>query len=198
MLSFVACTITCLHPMSRGLDKLGRDVHSIEESLDEFDTCDYVMNKFISNKNDLCVVQLNIRGISSKQSQLWYLIDNCIENRTPDIIIISETWLTPFSPQIAITGYDFCHKDQSTKHGGGVALLLSDRIRYKLVEDIRLTNATFKYLTAEITLLNGQKVIVSSIYWPPNTPGNDFVNQYSSFICSLKKRSKWYYYRSRP
>ena len=191
-LLFALFIIMCLHHVSRGLDKLDREIHSIDELLDDFDTCDYVSDKFSSNGGDLCVVQLNIRGISSKQSQLKYLIDNCLENRTPDIIIVCETWLTPFSPQIHIPGYDFCHKDQITKCGGGVALLISNRIRYKVLEDIRskLPKPTFECLTAEISLLNGQKLVVNSIYQPLNTHENDFVDQYSNFICNLKKGIK--------
>ena len=29
---------------------------------------------------------------------------------------------------------------------------------------------------------------MSSIYTPPNTPENDFIDQYSNFVCDLKKR----------
>ena len=164
MLLFTLYIIMSLHPLSRGFGTLSREIHSIEESLDEFNACDYVKNKFSSYSNDLCIVQLNIRGIASKQSQLKYLIDNCIEHRTPDIIILYETWLTPFSPQIEIQGYEFCHRDHTTKCGGGVTLLLSNRIRYKLLENIKLTNPTFEHLSTEISPLKGQKLIVSSIY----------------------------------
>ena len=93
------CTM-CLHPLTRRFDSLNREITSIRDSLDEFDSCDYVNGQFCSCISDLCIVQLNIRGICSKQSQLKNLINNCVKNRSPDIIIISETWLTPFSPEI--------------------------------------------------------------------------------------------------
>ena len=69
-------------------------------------------------------------------------------------------------------------------------MLLSSNIRYKLLENIKLTKPTFEHLSAEITLRNKHKVIVSSIYRPPNTHENDFVDQYSSFVCDLKKRDQ--------
>ena len=180
------CTM-CLHPLTRGFDSLNREITSIHDSLDEFDSCDYVDGQFCSCISDLCIVQLNIRGICSKQSQLKNLIDNCVKDRSPDIIIISETWLTPFSPEIKIPGYEFCHKDCNTKRGGGIALLLSSNIRYKMLDHAKSNSCTFEHLSVEIDLRNNQKLLVSSIYRPPNTPENDFIDQYSNFVCDLKK-----------
>ena len=113
-------------PIPKGKDHLNRLVYSLEESLDEFDNCDYITDKFQSVVNDLCVVQLNVRGIGSKQSSLQHLINNCISNRTPDVLVLSETWLTPFSPTIKVPSYEFCHKDRTSRRGGGVGLLISE------------------------------------------------------------------------
>ena len=178
----------CLHPLTRGFDSLNMEITSIHDSLDEFDSCDYVNGQFCSRISDLCTVQLNIRGICSKQSQLKNLIDNCVKDRSPDIIIISKTWLTPFSPEIKIPGYEFCHKDRNTKRGGGITLLLSSNIRYKMLDHAKSNSCTFEHLSVEIDLRNNQKLLVSSIYRPPNTPENDFIDQYSNFVCDLKKR----------
>ena len=177
----------CLHPLTRGFDSLNREITTIRDLLDEFDSCDYVNGQFCSHISDLCIVELNIRGICSKQSQLKNLIDNCVKDRSPDIIIISETWLTPFSPEIKIPGYEFCHKDRNTKRGGGVTLLLSSNIRYKMLDLAKSNSCTFEHLSIEIDLRNNQKLLVSSIYRPPNTPENDFIDQYSNFVCDLKK-----------
>ena len=181
------CTM-CLHPKPRGFDSLDREIATIHDSLDEFDLCDYVNDQFCSRISDLCIVQLNIRGICSKQSQLKNLIDTCVKDRSPDIIIISETWLTPFSPEIKIPGYEFCHKDCKSKRGRGVTLLLANNIRYKMLDMTKSNSCTFEHLSVEIDLRNNQKLLVSSIYRPPNSPENDFIDQYSKFVCDLKKR----------
>ena len=60
----------CLHIIDKGTDTLGRSIQSIDYSLDEFDQCDYVHSDYTCNVDDLCVIQLNIRGLCSKQSQL--------------------------------------------------------------------------------------------------------------------------------
>ena len=71
----------------------------------------------VSN-NDLVVLQINARGIGAKRRQLIDLINESIENSQPDLILISETWLTPFSPIFSIPGYEFHHLDRQNKKGG--------------------------------------------------------------------------------
>ena len=56
-------------PVPKGKDQFNRPVYSLGESLDEFDNCDYIAGKFPSVANDLCIVQLNVRGIGSKSDQ---------------------------------------------------------------------------------------------------------------------------------
>ena len=77
---FVILLLLTMCPIPKGKDHLNRFVYSLEETLDEFDNCDYITDKFQSVVNDLCIVQLNVRGIGSKQSSLQHLIDNCISN----------------------------------------------------------------------------------------------------------------------
>ena len=156
----------CLHAVDRGTDALGRSVQSIDNSLDDFDTCNYVKNDYLCNTEDLCIIQLNIRGLCSKQSQLKHLIDNCMKGKVPDVVILCETWLTPFSPSVSIPGYDLCHKDCQTKRGGGVALLISNKIRYKTLNIKNPCNIdpTFESVSIEIELKNHQRIIVSSLY----------------------------------
>ena len=76
------------------------------DSLDEFDNCDYVYSVSDVMRTNLVVMQLNIRGIGSKRSQLIDLIDNSVHNKQVDMVLISETWLIEFSPAIDIPGYD--------------------------------------------------------------------------------------------
>ena len=150
----------CLHTVDRGSDLLGRKVQSIDDSLDDFDNCDYVDCKFDCSTEDLCILQLNIRGLCFKQSRLKHLIDNCMTNQEPDVVILCETWLTPFSPTVTISGYDLCHKDRQSKRGGGIALLISNKIRYKTLNIKTPLNITltFESICVEIELRNQQRI----------------------------------------
>ena len=84
----------------------------------------------------LVVMQLNIRGIGSKRSQLIDLIDNSVHNKQVDVVLISETWLTEFSPVIDIPGYDIHRQDRLHKKGGGVAILTSSKLRSVIRPDL--------------------------------------------------------------
>ena len=118
----------CLHSV---VDRTLSNCHDkyTNVSLDEFDNCDYVTRITDVSKNDLIVIQLNIRGISSKRIQLMNLIDTAVHNREPDLILLSETWLTPFSPAFSIPGYELHHLDRKNKKGGGVGILSSSKLR---------------------------------------------------------------------
>ena len=109
--------IMCLHPV---LDRKLTTLYNKYEnaSLEEFDTCDYVHKITDVVPSDLVVIQLNIRGIGSKRSQLLDLIDNSVQRKQPDVLLLSETWLTPFSPKLVVPGYELYHQDQLTKKGG--------------------------------------------------------------------------------
>ena len=97
--------IMCLHLIvDRKLSTLYDKYENV--SLNEFDNCDYVYSVTDVKRTDLVVMQLNIRGIGSKKSQLVDLIDNSVQNKQPDVLLISETWLTPFSPRFDIPGFD--------------------------------------------------------------------------------------------
>ena len=65
------------------------------------------MNNLITTeKGHLTVIQLNVRGITSKQMKVKELIDTSIKSNTPDIGLLCETWLNPFSLGLTIAGYD--------------------------------------------------------------------------------------------
>ena len=104
----------CLHPI---IDRKLSTFYSKYENivLDEFDNCDYVHKITDVNCNDLVIMQLNIWGIGSKKSQLSDLIDSSVLNKNPDVLLLSETWLTPFSPTITLPGYDLHRQDRTLK-----------------------------------------------------------------------------------
>ena len=109
----------CLHPvLDRKLSNLYSKYKNV--NLDEFDNCDYVHKITDVGQTDLVVLQLNIRGIGSKRTDLIDLIDSSVQGRQPDVLLLSETWLTPYLPKFSIPGYELCHQDMSrdkARHG---------------------------------------------------------------------------------
>ena len=72
---------------------------------------------------------MNVGGISSKRTEVQHLIDNCLCNDTPDVLLLCESWLTPFSPVFKIPGYETHQRNRVGKKGGGVAILLAEKIQ---------------------------------------------------------------------
>ena len=122
------------------------------ESLEEFDQCDYVYSLNDVDIDDLVVLQLNIRGLYSKLTNLSHLLSNCIVNRKPDVVLLSETWLTPVSPPVCVPGYDFIHRCKQKKKGGGIGILVSKNIRYHECRNISSCVTENEAITIEIEL----------------------------------------------
>ena len=155
--------------------------------LEKFDTCDYIYTVKHVHQDDLIVMQLNIRGLYNKISLLKNLLSSCADGRTPDIVLLSETWLTPTSPPITIPGYDLVHSCRSHKRGGGVGILVSKRLRYTKCRTITSSMVENENITIELELRSHEKCIVSSMYRPPNVNIQSFQCCYNSLICEMNK-----------
>ena len=178
----------CLHSIiDRGTDSLGYPVGSLQGVCDDYDACDYIEKVVGPHTEDLTVVQLNVRGIASKVSNLKHMINNSFENCEPDVILLSETWLTDQSPTVSIPGYIFIHKPRKTKKGGGVGILIKRDIRYHTLDKVKFVSVEFESLFVLLELLNGDKFVMGSIYRPPNTNASLYNSEYGSLLCSLKK-----------
>ena len=178
----------CVHlNLDRGKDRLGYHVGTLKGVCDDYDSCDYVDTVVGPFNEDLIIAQLNIRGIGSKVSKLKYLIDHSFENCEPDVMLISETWLTEQSPPISIPGYIFVQKPRKGKKGGGVSLLIKQNIKYQIIDKITFESKEFESMIAVINLQNGDNIAVGSIYRPPNTNASLYNVEYGKLLCSLKK-----------
>ena len=160
----IATIIMCLHP--KNLDDC-IDLNQIHKRSaiypDCYDRCDYV-HKHVTNPCDLSIVQLNVRGIISKTSKILHFLNNTHE---ADIILLCETWLTPFSPTINVPGYEFYHIDCQNKREGGVGILIKQEIRHSLDVKLKFESECFENISLLIELKNGKKLLVSSMYCPP-------------------------------
>ena len=123
----------CLNNCIKGTDVLNRDIVVTDYMLDMPDKCDYLDTDktFTAETTDLLILHTNIRGINSKVMELQHILDNCATNTVPDIITVCETWLTLFSPQIKISGYNFVTRCRADKKGGGVGILINTNHLYK-------------------------------------------------------------------
>ena len=185
---FVNIFTMCLHPIIDQNLSNTADNHA-GVYLEDYDNCDYVYRLTDVKKNDLVVIQPNIRGISSKKSQLIDLRNNTVVEKNPDIMLLSETWLTPFSLEFSISSYSFIHQCRQNKKGGGVGILVSNDLKHRPRPELSSEMTKNECITIDIMLHNGEHCLVSSMYRPPNGNGQSFLGCYNSILCQLKKEN---------
>ena len=112
----VIIIVMCFHPNLRFLHQNNFTLHN-KSSTDKDvngryssneDKCDYVQPEetIKVNESDLVVLQLNIRGLSSKLADFKRLLENLADRKKPDVILLRETWLNKSSHKISLPGYN--------------------------------------------------------------------------------------------
>ena len=98
-------------------------VKTLDLDLDAIQNCDYIETEsFLSETKSDCslvIMQLNIRGLLSKQSALCKLLSNGSTNKV-DVVLLCETWLRKETNKLVnIPNYHFVGKERQGKKGGG-------------------------------------------------------------------------------
>ena len=113
----------------------------------------------------LRVAHLNCRSLLPSAEEVY---DVCTRNSI-DIFAVTETWLDtsiddqeifPFSPHINIV------RNDSNRHGGGVAFILSDRVKYVLRSD--LCEGRIESLWIELFPATKRSMLFCCVYRPPS------------------------------
>ena len=92
--------------------------------------CDYVnpdnSGRIKPGKSDLCIMQINTRGLLNKLDHLHDIINYS----NPDVILMCETWLNARTIDLVeIKGYKLVSKNRIDRIGGGVGILLKRELR---------------------------------------------------------------------
>ena len=111
--------------------------------------------------------------------------------KLPDLVIVSETWLKEGeSKYVDLKGYKYEGIHRECKKGGGVGILIKDSIIYKPRPDLNKQVQHNSYEHYFIEIKGSQyNVIVGSIYQPPNTEVDKFLEEYNNSleVISLEK-----------
>ena len=111
------CIIMCLHPIISH-DNLDRPIETTKYQ-HELDNCDYfeLTDPIDASHGDLLVMQLNIRGLLGKLSNLKDLINKVSCGKKIDIILLCETWQNQNSLTPSLLGYNYIYKSRKHKMG---------------------------------------------------------------------------------
>ena len=91
------------------------------------------------------------------------------------MIGISETWLNiDNKSQIQLPGYLFVNNNKNTKTGGGVGMFISSVINFHVRNDLNLQrDSVLESIFVETSLRKNEKIIIGTIYRPPNSNFNE-------------------------
>ena len=147
------------------------------------DKCDYIQPDTCTNLNtgnyNLIILQLNIRGLLSHQSELKLLLQKLNNrNSSADIILLCETFLNNQTERLVqIPGYTLITNNCQANKGGGTAILVKQGVIYNRRKDLNIfiekeVESTF------IELLSKSKkyITIGSMYRPPNTKDDTFTD----------------------
>lgn len=148
---------------------LSADVHQNPgpESLSSFSSSTTSQNSSIFG-NNLSIVHLNIQSLLPKID----ILD--AEMQQYDILVFTETWLTPetANDEIAITNFDPPFRnDRENRVGGGVAIYVRTGLQSTQRSD--LIHGDIEALCIEVTIKH-HKILICGIYRPPNSGNNYF------------------------
>ena len=97
--------------------------------------CDYVENEHLDSLSlhisDLRILHFNIRGLISKQHQLFNLLIKGFGTAKPiDIALLNETWIRKENINKAnLPSYTILSKEQVGKKGGGIAVIIANKYK---------------------------------------------------------------------
>ena len=148
------------------------------------DNCDYA-TEIKQSFQDLSILQLNIRGLLSKQHILKETLLK-LQN-PPDILLLCETWLKSNTEnKVDLPGYKCYHKHRPSKIGGGVSVLVKSTLRSRDRKDLVNHTDIFEYVVVELKT-NSNNILLLSGYRPPNSNAKLSLKEYSEILKSLKK-----------
>ena len=123
-------------------------------------------SKFPSSPN-LSLLSLNIQSLPSKFTEFFDLITLMTKsNCNPDILCLQEIWKISDPLPFSIPGYQpLIFTSRQNSQGGGVGIYLKNGISFKHLPALSIfIEKLFESIFIEITLSNGKKIIIGSIY----------------------------------
>ena len=143
------------------------------------------INKPIHYRNDLNIIQLNIRGLLNKQDQLSRLIDNT----KTDVILLCETWLSSAKESLVkIESHKLINKNRTDRIGGGVSILVNKALRSRARPDLRIDTEILEHVVVELKT-DKRNILLVSGYRPPNTNVRKFLREYKELLQTLCKQN---------
>ena len=142
-------------------------------------------------QGNLNIIQLNIRGLLSKQSKLNELIHKVEKSLDLHALVLCETWLTAETKNlIKVSNYVYSGIERKGKKGGGVGFLIKNNLITRERRDLKIEADHMEHYIIEIKCRR-KNILLVSIYRPPNTSISNFINEYDSLLNKLNRAKEY-------
>ena len=150
----------------------------------------------LANRNDkydkkLSMMHCNIRSLSQNCDNL----DRHLQTLPFDfdVIAITESWLNVQNDDNNYL-HDYQHicKYRQHKKGGGVSLFVKKQFRYNERADVGVFNSDIESIFIELHIEN-ENIIIGTVYRPPNTNIDTFLEEMSTMLYKCNKEKKKIY-----
>ena len=141
-------------------------------------------NKYIErnnvNKEDCSIMHVNIRSIPANFNNFLSYMSNI--DHSFSVIVFSETWLTPANiDACSIVGYNHVGLTRDDRKGGGVSLLISEKLMYTEFQELNIVEDYIECVFVKI-MDKGNVIIVGTVYRPPNSNIVEFNDTMSNIL----------------
>ena len=136
--------------------------------------------------DSVTIMIVNTQSIRSKKEDLWLNI----EEKQPDVVAVTETWLSPniSSSEIIPSDYGVFRKDRADGYGGVLTA-----VKKTLICDRLDTNSSTELVNVQISGKQSNLIIMNA-YRPPNNnvePVNELCSEIESVVDSHPKDCVW-------
>lgn len=152
------------------------------------DACNFLPLNQTANlalNNHLSLVHLNVRSLVAHLDEMEITIADL---GAPTIVGLSEIWLKHENEtQYGIPGYSMVTNSHIERTGGGIALLISDTIPYKLVRELQLSQLEVAESIFVETEINHTRNIIGEIYHPLTSLWPEFIQYLKRVVENLSE-----------
>ena len=123
-------------------------------------------------QTELTVCYTNARSLLNKRTELG----NMIDSGNPDVIIITETWLTSdvTDNEVDLPNFVVHRTDRQTRKGGGVVIYLKKCLTVRSIEALAHESGTCELLRCRLKCI-GQDIDLIAVYRSPDCSADDFL-----------------------
>ena len=101
---------------------------------------------------------------------------------------LNETWLRKDTlNKVSFPGYTLLSKQRIGKKGGGIGIIIADKLKFRQRDDLLIDTNCFEHLIVELKTRTASLLLVT-MYRPPNTNSKEFLHDYKNLADSFNKK----------